>query len=111
MARGCVLQTLEPSTEALRKKNTLKLKRAAMRFNKLLVRSTLPSPSLFRLMLFRISRTSIKPMLGEENRDFRHYRESGWLKDDYYYPVALGPVKKAGGLMFDFLGGQIVKNR
>ena len=111
VTRGCVLQTLEPSTEASRQKNTLKLKKAAKRFSSGLARSTPPSPSLFRLMLFRMSRTGIKAMLGEECRDYRHYRESGWFEGDYYYPVALGPVKKTAGLMFDFLGGQMVKHR
>ncbi|SHO53016.1 flavodoxin family protein [Anaerocolumna xylanovorans] len=102
-AKGCVLATLEPGTEAMRRKNDRRIKKAASAFYKELMRTT-PSPSIFRLMLFRLSRTSMSVMIDEAYRDFRYYQEKGWFKSDYYYETSLGPVKKAVGHFFDFLG-------
>lgn len=111
VAKGCALRALEPRTEAEQKKITRKIKKAAARFYRELMRPTPPPPSLFRLMLFRMSRTSIKEMLNDAYRDYRYYKEHGWFEDDYYYPVSLGPVKKTAGRLFDFLGRQMVKHR
>ncbi|WP_444659470.1 flavodoxin family protein [Caproiciproducens sp. R2] len=102
-SRGCVLQTLEPTTEAMRRKNDREIQRAATAFYKALMCSTLP-PSIFRLMMFRISRTKIRMMLNEEYRDFRYYQEHGWFESDYYYETSLGLLKKVMGSFFDFIG-------
>ncbi len=104
--KGCVLATLEPSTEAMRKKNDKKIKMAAEGFYKELMRPT-PSPSLFRLMLFRLTRIRIRSMTNAEFRDFRYYEEKGWFTSDYYYEAPLGPLKKVMGRLFDFLGRRI----
>lgn len=110
VAKGCALKTLAPVTEAAHKKNMHELEKAARRFYRELTRPALPTPSLFGLMLFRFSRTSIKEMLGEAYRDYRYYEEHGWFEDDYYYPVSLGPVKKTAGRIFDLIGGRTAKN-
>lgn len=102
-SRGCVLQTLEPTTEAMRRKNDRKIKKAATAFYKALMRNT-PPPSIFRLMMFRISRTKIRMMLKEEYRDFRYYQEHGWFESDYYYETSLGLFKNIMGCFFDFIG-------
>ncbi|MHC1723708.1 MAG: flavodoxin family protein [Aminipila sp.] len=103
VSKGCVLRTLDPITEAAQKKNSLEIKKAAAKFSRELMRSAYPSPSFFRLMLFRMSRTSIKAMLNEEYYDYRHYKEKGWFESDYYYDVSLSPVKKLAGRIFDFM--------
>ncbi len=111
VAKGCALRALEPRTEAEQKKITRETKKAAARFYRELMRPAPATPSIFRLMLFRLSRTSIKEMLSDERRDYRHYKERGWFEGDYYYPVSLGPVKKTAGYLFDLLGRQMVKQR
>jgi multimeric flavodoxin WrbA len=104
VSKGCVLKTLEPVPKAVHEKNSREIKKATARFYKKLMRSAPPSPSFFRLMLFRLSRTSMKEMLSDEYCDYRHYKEKGWFESDYYYDISLGSIKKLAGLIFDFLG-------
>ena len=73
-AKGCVLATLEPMTQQKRCSNTKKLQKAAKRYQALLLRTIPKRPSLFRLMMFRMSRSSMKVMLNDEYYDFRHFR-------------------------------------
>jgi hypothetical protein len=109
VAKGCVLKTLEPIPEAVQVKNSQEIQKAAARFYRELVRNGLPVPSFFRLMMFRISRTSIKGMLNNDYCDYRHYREKGWFESEYYYPLALGPLKRLVGQFSDLLGRQMIK--
>lgn len=109
VSKGCVLKTLEPVTEAARGKNSHEIKRTAARFYRELMRPNPLSPSFFRLMLFRMSRTSMKAMLNDEYCDYRHYKEKGWFESDYYYDVSLSPVKKLTGRIFDFIGRRMSK--
>lgn len=104
---GCVLQTMVPTTEAMQIKNDRKIKKAAATFYKALM-SGAPSPSFFRLMMFRMTRTMIGKMQSKGYRDYRYFKELGWLESDYYYPVSLGLFKKAIGCFFDFLGRRVI---
>lgn len=97
-------------TENQQKKLKQEMKQAAARFYKSLVRRTqYPAPSLFRLMLFRMTRTSLKHFEALQLRDYYYYQEKGWFESDYYYDTSLGPLKKTAGRFFDFLGRQIAK--
>lgn len=107
VSKGCVLTTLEPITKAAEEKNSRKIKKAASRFYRVLMRPSPPNPSFFRLMMFRMSRTTMKEMLSNEYCDYRHYKEEGWFQSDYYYDVSLNPVKKLAGWFFDFIGHQM----
>ncbi len=111
MARGCSLRTLEPRTERQQRKISQEIKNTSMRFYKELMRQTPPTPSFFRLMIFRLTRTSMKLMLDEKNRDYRYYKEKSWFESDYYYDASLGFIKKSVGYFCDFLGQQMVKHR
>lgn len=107
VSKGCVLKTLEPITKAAQEKNAHEIKKAAARFYRELMRPAPPSPSFFRLMMFRMSRISMKAMLSDEFCDYRHYKEKGWFESDYYYKVSLNPVKKLAGWIFDCMGRQM----
>ncbi len=74
----------------------------AGRLKKALSGKLLPSPSLFRLMIFRFTRSAHK-YGKEDNMDFRTYRDKGWFESDYFYPVRLGPVKKLAGFFADLM--------
>lgn len=110
VAKGCYLTALEPRTAREQKKITQKIKKASRRFYKELQRP-IPTPSFFKLMVFRMSRTGIKAILNEKDRDYRYFKEKGWFESDYYYDVALGFIKKPAGQLLDFLGERMVKNR
>jgi multimeric flavodoxin WrbA len=111
VAKGCCLRTLEPRTELQQKKITQEIKNASARFYKELMRPTPTTPSFFRLMGFRMARTSIMEILDEKYGDYSYFEEKGWFLSDYYYDTSLGLIKKLAGLFFDFLGGRMVKHR
>lgn len=104
IVRGCTMKTLEPITEAAQKKNMLEIKRVVARFYGELMRPALPSPSFFRLMMFRMSRTSMRSMLNNTYLDYRYYEEKGWFDSDYYYDISLNPIKRLAGRIFDCMG-------
>ena len=111
VVKGCCLRTLEPTTALQQKKTTQEIKKASARFYKKLMSPDLPTPSFFRLMMFRLARTSIKEILDEKYRDYSYYKEKGWFESDYYYDASVGLVKKLAGVFFDFLGKGMVKYR
>ena len=104
VAKGCCLRTLEPETERQKQKNSARLKKASARFYRELMRPLPKSPSFFRLMMFRVTRTSIRLMLDERYRDYRYYQERGWFESGYYCDVPLGPFKRLAGGLSDLLG-------
>jgi hypothetical protein len=101
----------ETITKAAQDKNSREIKKAAKRFYKLLRMPVQPSPSVFRLMMFRMSRASMKEMLHEEYYDYRYYKEKGWFESSYYYNVSLSPIKKMMGWIFDFMGHQMSRQK
>ncbi len=110
-ARGCSLMTLGPMTERQQRKISQEIKKASMRFYKELMRQTSPTPSFFRLMIFRLSRTTMKLLRDDKSRDYRYYKEKGWFESDYYDDVHLGFIKKPAGRFCDFLAQLMAKNR
>ena len=107
VVKGLVIKTLEPISEAVRIKANETLENQSRKFFRQLVKKKYPSPSLLKLMLFRLSRTSIKMILNDDFRDFRYFSEHGWFNNDYYYPVRLNLFKKTMGRLFDHVAGRI----
>jgi multimeric flavodoxin WrbA len=100
--KGSCITALQPMTEVEKQKIDAILTRQARRFHEQLTRHPFPSPSLFRLMAFRMSRTSISLELTESDCDYRYYKEKGWFESAYYYPVHLRFGKKLVGKLFDY---------
>ncbi len=101
---GSCIKTIEPMTDKVREKNDRIIYRQSRRFYSQLKKEQFPSPSFYKMMIFRMARSSIKSMLNEEYKDFRYFREKGWFASEYYYPVRLGPLKKLAGSFFDGMG-------
>ncbi|MEZ4998506.1 MAG: hypothetical protein R2758_13930 [Bacteroidales bacterium] len=98
---GFVINTREPVPESEQVKTEKAIEKQSHRFCRQLVRREYPSPSMLKLMIFRMSRTSLKAALTEDFKDYRHFRDQGWFDNDYYYPVKLNPVKRTLGWVFD----------
>jgi len=109
VAKGCCLTGSIPRTALQQEKISREIKKTSARFYKNLMCSRLPTPSFFRLMMFRIMRTSYRRLLNETFRDYRYFKEKGWFESAYYYDVSLGFTKKLAGRFFDFLGEQMLK--
>jgi multimeric flavodoxin WrbA len=103
VVEGSCITALEPMAEEERLKMAEAITRHAKRFHRRLLKPTHPAPSIFQLMAFRMSRTSMKLTLGEDNRDYTYYRDHGWFDSDYYYPIRVGPLKRAVGATFDWM--------
>lgn len=111
VSKGCCLTALEPRTVIEQKKISQEIKRASARFYKELMRHKYPTPSFFRLMMFRVGRTYMMMILDDNYRDYHHYKEKGWFESDYYYDVSLGIIQNLAGHFFDFLGKRMAKHR
>ena len=102
VVKGLVIKTREPLTEKARIKTDAAIEKQSRKFHAKLRKQEYPNPSLFKLMLYRMSRTSMKMMLDENYRDYTYFTEKGWFHADYYYPVKLNLFKKTLGRLFDF---------
>jgi multimeric flavodoxin WrbA len=110
VVKGCCIRSLEPITEKGRKKIDKIISRQSKKFHAKLIKKKYPAPSLLKLMVFRAGRSSMKLMLDESCKDYRHYKEKGWFEADYYYPVKLSPVKKLFGKIFDMMGVRMARS-
>lgn len=99
--KGSSITTVEPISEEREKENAGILEKHCKKFYARLIKNQYPEPSLFSLMMFRMARSSMKIMLGEDSPDFRYYNGNGWFESDYYYPVHLNPIKRIAGRLFD----------
>jgi multimeric flavodoxin WrbA len=75
--KGVCVTALEPTTEKEQHKIDIALARQSKRFHERLAKSAYPVPTFFKLMVFRMSRTSIELMLDESYRDYTYYAEQG----------------------------------
>jgi multimeric flavodoxin WrbA len=116
VVNGSCLTALEPMPEKDRKKIDRILQKHSRRYYKTLIKKELPKPGLFKLMVFKLSRTSIKSNLDENSRDYTYYQEKGWFESNYYYDVKLNPIKKLMSNFFELManlmfGGNKNRNR
>jgi multimeric flavodoxin WrbA len=109
--KGQCFTALEPMTEKEAQKQDKALAKQSRRFHKRLHQPAYPPPTWFDLMAFRMGRTSMRLELDERSRDYTYYRDQGWFRSDYYYPTRLGPLKKAGGALFDWLATRMTRRR
>lgn len=99
--KGSCLISREPMLEKRQKKNDDILEKHSNRFYKQLIKKGLPTPSIFELMIFRMSRNGIKRELNVDFRDYTYYEEKSWFESDFYYPVKLNFLKRSLGSLFD----------
>jgi len=101
VVKGSCITTLDPMTEKEQRKIDSTLVAHSRRFHDRLSKPPYPVPTLFKLMMFKNARTTVRLMLDETNRDYRYYRDKGWFESDYFYPTRLNLLKKTAGKLFD----------
>ena len=99
--KGTIATGLVPWTAKEQQKIDRDLTALSKRFYAKLANPDKPVPSWFMLIGFRMGRTTMLQELDDSSVDYRYYAEKGWLTSDYFYPIRLGPLKKAGGMLFD----------
>ncbi len=107
VVNGSCLNSLEPMTEKDQKKTDRIIDKQSKKFFSTLIKREYPIPSFFKLMMFRMARTSVRLLLDESWSDYRYYKNNGWFGSDYYYPTQLNPIKKLAGNFFDFMFNRI----
>jgi multimeric flavodoxin WrbA len=108
--KGSCITTLEPVTDKQQRRNDAALAAQGGRFSRRLAKPAYPSPTLLKLMIFRMSRTSMSLMLDDSYRDYTYYRDHGWFESGYYYPTRLNPVKRLAGRLFDWTSARMTRN-
>ena len=109
VVQGCCIKTREPIAKKQQRKNKETINKLSEKFYSQLIKEEYPTPSLLKLMLFRMARSSIKTSLDEEYKDYKYYQEQGWFEANYYYPVQLNPLKKLMGQIFDKIAIHMAK--
>ncbi len=109
VVKGSCVMSLEPITDEVKRKNDRILAAQSRRFHDGLLQQLYPVPTLFKLLIFRMSRTSIALILNDAYRDYTYYREKGWFESDYFYPARLNAFKKAAGSLFDYVASRSAK--
>ena len=109
--QGLCLTALEPMSENEKRTRDKKLADLSRKFYRELIKAEYPSPTLFKLMGFRMGRTSIRLELDETSRDYTYYRDKGWFESDYYYPTRLNFMMKAIGKFFDTIQARMTRKR
>jgi multimeric flavodoxin WrbA len=107
VVKGSCSRTLEPMSGNATVRMERKLAAQSRRFHARLLGPDRPVPSLKGLMMFRMARTGYRVGLSEDMRDYTWYRDRGWFESDFYYPIRLGPFKKAAGALFDGVAARI----
>jgi multimeric flavodoxin WrbA len=109
--KGSCITALEPMTAKEAAKVERGLVRHSQRFYECLTKVDYPAPTLFKLMTFRMGRTSMRLELDDTSYDYRYYRDRGWFESDYFYPTRLGMGKRLVGQLFDTVAARMAKHR
>jgi len=105
--KGISVTALDPRTEKDQQKIDRAIAELSQRYFTKLMNPGFPTPTMFKLMLFRMGRTTVRQKLDDRNLDFRYYAEKGWFESDYYYPTRLGLPKKLAGNLFDSMANTV----
>ena len=106
--KGITITGFDPKTEKQQQKAERDLARHSKRFYTLLAKPANPAPTLFQLMMFRMSRTNLMRM-DPDNIDHKYYANQGWFESEYYYPTGLGVLMRTAGNLFDRMSPMIQK--
>jgi multimeric flavodoxin WrbA len=87
--------------EAVASKNEKAMGAALKRFTDRILHFKAERPTLFKLAIFRMTRSSMKHSPEALPADKSYYEKNGWMDSRYYYKVGLGPVHAALGAMLD----------
>jgi multimeric flavodoxin WrbA len=109
VVKGSCVNSLEPMTDKVKRKNDKILAAHSRRFRDKLLKNPFPVPSLIKLMIFRMARTSMFLMLNDTFRDYTYYQDKGWFESEYYYPTRLNVFKKSAGSFFDYTASRSAK--
>ena len=87
----------------IREKNNRALLKALDKFSDRLHDDKPAQPTFFKMMIFRMTRSSMKYFDEALEPDKKYFEVKGWLESDYYYDVDINPIKRMVGKFFDIM--------
>jgi multimeric flavodoxin WrbA len=73
-------------------------------------RGQMPKPGLAELINFRVWRSVVKRTESASPFDWEHWQNSGWLEQDYYYPVTVNPVSNGIAWLLEKVIDRAIRN-
>jgi multimeric flavodoxin WrbA len=64
-------------------------------------RNKVPKPGVAELINFRVWRSAVRQSADASPFDWNHWKESGWLDMNYYYPVKVNPLANGAAFMVE----------
>jgi multimeric flavodoxin WrbA len=104
--KGSFHTSFDPMTDQDRENMHESLAGHSRRFHERSLKPAFPPPTLFRLMLFRMSRTAMRNAASEKECDYAYYSANGWFESPFYYPTRLGPLKWVAGKSFEWFANR-----
>lgn len=92
---------LELSDAKLSDNDILKINKATKNFVSIVKTGKSKTPSFFRLLIFRSTRTSMVCSNEVLEVDKKFYVQNGWTKSDYFYEIKLTFIKRIVGRLAD----------
>ena len=77
--------------------------RVAARLIKALQCNRLPRPGVAELINFRVWRSVVKQSREASPYDWNHWQQSGWLDQNYYFPVKVNPLANSMAIVVEKL--------
>lgn len=99
----------KPQPANVKIKNQAAIDKAVARFLKELYNLKPKKPSLFQLMIFRSTRSSMKYFDEVLAPDKEYYENKGWFSSGYYYAVHLNMIEKLLGNLIDVMIRRMAK--
>jgi multimeric flavodoxin WrbA len=99
---GSCMTALDPMTEKEQRKLDGIIAAHGRRFYQRMSQASYPSPSLMKLLIFRMGRTNVRLLSEKSSSDYQYYQEKGWLESGYFYPARLNLFQQAAGSLFDY---------
>lgn len=90
--KGTTVITPEPISEKQLKRLKANVKNLSERFFKRLNKEKPVKPSLFSIMVFRMTRSGLQSS-DLKLYDYEYYKGKGWFESDYYYDICLNPIQ------------------
>jgi len=100
--KGSCMTALDPMTEKEQRKLDAIIAAHGRRFYKRMSQPPYPSPSLMKLLIFRMGRTNVRLLSEKTSPDYKYYQEKGWLESGYFYPARLNLFQQAAGGLLDY---------
>lgn len=90
--------------------NIQKIQKGLAGFHAAMEKTTLPSPSLMQMAIFRATRTAMIHSSDVLQPDKEYYAKNGWSRSPYYYPCRINPISQIAGNVVDSLIRKQIKN-